>query len=211
MRALVADDHPLYLIAVREQLARLYPDATVETATSLTEVLDLLRQSEHFDLLLIDYSMPGMSGEDSIQKVVSAAKDAPVVVMSGIANAPEVSLCIGTGAKAFLPKTLSSKVFASALSLVLSGGSYLPAEMFATAAPPPCEPDQSPADGAPFSERERHIMSMVVAGKSNKEIARDLNLREVTIKVQLTHIYKKLGAKNRAQAAMLMSQGRILD
>jgi len=209
VRILVADDHPLYLSAVSEQVGRAFSQTMANTATCLSEVLNALSSQDPFDLLLIDYSMPGMNGRSGIQAVVSASKGAPVVVMSGIAMASEVSTCIGVGAKAFLPKTLDGKIFTSALNLVLAGGSYLPAEMFAAdveehAAEPEARDDD-------FTERERGIMAMVVEGQSNKEIARVLNLREVTIKVQLTHIYKKLGAKNRAQAATLISQGRLLS
>jgi DNA-binding NarL/FixJ family response regulator len=210
MRVLIADDHPLYLGAVREQVVRLFADATTETATNLSDALAILRSGEKADLLLIDWSMPGMNGHAGVHAVVAAAKGAPVVIMSGIAIANDVSLCIGSGAKGFLPKTLDNKVFASALNVVLAGGSYLPAEMFAApccALPVPVEDHD---DDGLFNGREQTIMSMVVEGKSNKEIARLLNLREVTIKVQLTHIYKKLGAKNRAQASMLVTQGHLL-
>jgi len=210
MRVLIADDHPLYLSAVRDQVERLFPDVAVDVADSLVEAVTILRDGAIEDLLLIDYSMPGMNGQAGIQAIVAAARGAPVVVMSGIACATEVSACIGAGAKGFLPKTLNGKVFASALSVVLAGGSYLPAEMFGTFAAAAAISAESAEEGDGFTERERTIMALVVEGKSNKEIALRLNLREVTIKVQLTHIYKKLGAKNRAQAAMLMTKGRLL-
>lgn len=209
VRILIADDHPLYLLAVRDQMTRLYPGVSIECGSDLDEVMSGLSRESHYDLILLDYSMPGMVGAGSVRMVVGAAQGAPVVVMSGIALADDVSHCIGCGAKGFLPKTLDGKIFGSALSLILGGGSYLPAEMFssplADLPPPPRAGEAGPLRD--FSERERGIMSMVVEGKSNKEIARQLNLREVTIKVQLTHIYRKLGAKNRAQAAMLVSRG----
>ncbi|MDO8607590.1 MAG: response regulator transcription factor [Phaeospirillum sp.] len=210
MRVLIADDHPLYLSAVREQIERLFPGVATETACTLTETLDILTAATDYDLLLIDYAMPGMNGRDGIQAIVAKARGTPMVVMSGVAIASEVSVCIGVGAKGFLPKTLDGKVFASALNVVLAGGSYLPAEMFGSPCAPVAAPDPAPADDCDFAERELTIMAMVVEGKSNKEIARLLNLREVTVKVQLTRIYKKLGAKNRAQAATLMAQGHVL-
>jgi DNA-binding NarL/FixJ family response regulator len=214
MRILIADDHPLYLVAVRDQVERLYSDAQMVVAGGLAEVLAQLAGPDTLDLLLIDYSMPGMLGPASVQEVVAAAGSAPVVVMSGVAHPDQVRACIGLGAKGFLPKTLDPKVFASAMNIILAGGSYLPVEVLCeptaavapavTAAPPPA------AGGAEFTERERVIIGMMVDGASNKEIARRLDLREVTVKVQMTRIYRKLGAKNRAQAAMLVAQGSIL-
>lgn len=210
MRVLIADDHPLYLSAVREQVERLFPGVATETAGTLAETLDILTAAEGYDLLLIDYAMPGMNGQAGIQAIVARSRGTPVVVMSGVAIASEVSVCIGVGAKGFLPKTLDGKVFASALNVVLAGGSYLPAEMFGAPCTPAPPPPLVSANDGDFAERERTIMAMVVEGKSNKEIARLLNLREVTVKVQLTRIYKKLGAKNRAQAATLVAQGNVL-
>lgn len=208
MRVLIADDHPLYLSAVHDQVVKLFPEAVVATAPGLPQALSILNDSERCDLVLIDYSMPGMNGTTGVRAAVAAAGGAPVVVMSGIADHDEVRLCIGGGARGFLPKTLEGKVFSSALNVILAGGSYIPAEMFCGAVA--TVPTEVLADGgvtaADLNERERSIMDMVVDGKSNKEIARQLNLREVTIKVQLTHIYRKLGARNRAQAAMLVSQ-----
>jgi len=208
MRVLIADDHPLYLSAVHDQVVKLFPDAVIDIAPGLPQALSILNDSERRDLVLIDYSMPGMNGTTGVRAAVAAAGGAPVVVMSGIADHEEVRLCIGGGARGFLPKTLEGKVFGSALNVILSGGSYIPAEMFCVAGP--VMPVELAAEGeavaADLNERERSIMDMVVGGKSNKEIARHLNLREVTIKVQLTHIYRKLGARNRAQAAMLVSQ-----
>ena len=208
MRVLIADDHPLYLRAVREHLERLFPGIAAESATNLASALGILRDCPPQNLVLLDYSMPGMIGYAGVRAVVTASHGAPVVVMSGIASADEISTCIGAGAKGFIPKSFEGEIFASALNIVLAGGSYLPAEMFSRAPPPPTE---SPADGVDFTERERTVMAMVVSGKSNKEIARLLTLQEVTIKVQLTHLYKKLGAKNRAQATMLAVQQHLVD
>lgn len=227
MRILIADDHPLYLTAIQTLLERLLEESAVETVRSFDQAAEAIRLGRVYDLLLLDYSMPGMNGAEGVRSMVKAAAPAPVVVMSGVAHPAEVGACIAAGARGFLPKTLDSKVFSSALSVILNGGSYLPVEMHQALCPPSMsDPAPAPAlelarltetaddldaaGGRGFTERERAVMAMVVDGLSNKEIARLLNLREVTIKVQLTRIYKKLGAKNRAQAATIMAQTNLL-
>lgn len=231
MRILIADDHPLYLNAVQVLLERLIDGISIDLAQSLDQLIALIDSGHPADLLLLDYSMPGMRGPEGVRTVVKAARGAPVVVMSGVACPTDVGACIAAGARGFLPKTLDNKVFSSALNVILNGGSYLPAEMHQvlyslpasmavppapSAAPPlaaedPAGPAVPLDDGHGFTERERTIMAMIIEGRSNKEIARILDLREVTIKVQLTRIYKKLGAKNRAQAATIIAQADILS
>lgn len=229
MRILIADDHPLYLNAVQVLLERMIEGISIDLAKNIEQTLTIIHGNETFDLVLLDYSMPGMRGAEGVKTVAAVAGGAPVVVMSGVACPADVGACIAAGARGFLPKTLDNKVFSSALTVILSGGSYLPVEMHQALHAPavPAAVSALPASGGldtlgahsdaelpegghGFTERERTIMAMIIEGRSNKEIARILNLREVTIKVQLTRIYKKLGAKNRAQAATIIAQAGLL-
>ncbi len=119
MRIILADDHPLYLDAARQQLTRAFAGAVVLTATLFSEVFDLLRQGP-VDILLMDYSMPGNSGLAGLKSIIAAAKGAPVLVISGVAIGKDVEACIKAGARGFLPKTLDGKLVVSAISLAVS-------------------------------------------------------------------------------------------
>ena len=109
MRIIIADDHPLYLDAARQQLVRAFEGAVVETAGRFSEVIELLELAPA-DVVLVDYSMPGNTGLASLRSVVTAAKGAPVLVISGVAIGKDVEACIAAGARGFLPKTLDGRL-----------------------------------------------------------------------------------------------------
>lgn len=115
MRIIIADDHPLYLDAAKQQLVRAFAGATVLSATRFSEVFELLAQGPA-DILLVDYSMPGNSGLAGLKGIIAAAKGAPVLVISGVAIGKDVEACIAAGARGFLPKTLDGKLVTSAIS-----------------------------------------------------------------------------------------------
>lgn len=207
MRILIVDDHPLYLDAVRQQVARIFRKAEICSASTLAGALDVINASP-VDLVMLDFSIPGTDGATSVKQIVSAAGAASVLVMSGVALERDVFACIQAGARGFLPKTLDAPVFAAAVSLVANGGTYVPTEFMA---PPKAVPPSSASssdgsikfDSTDFSERELALLKMVVAANSNKEIARAFDLQEVTIKFYLTRIFRKMGVKNRAHAAVV--------
>ncbi|HSV30287.1 MAG TPA: response regulator transcription factor, partial [Candidatus Omnitrophota bacterium] len=135
----------------------------------------------------------------------------PVVVMSGVAVEKDVFACIQAGAKGFLPKTLDGPVFTAAVSLVASGGTYVPTEfMVSPQHPQPTVEASGSLDPSDFSEREIALLRMVVAAASNKEIARAFDLQEVTIKFYLTRIFRKMGVKNRSHAAVMAVRSGLI-
>lgn len=210
MRIIIADDHPLYLEAVLGQLERAFPDGRFFTARTLPDTLILLER-ETVDLVMLDYSMPGMDGVAGIPQAIAVAKGTPVVVMSGVADEEAVRACIAAGAKGFLPKTLESRVFLHAIGLVAAGGTYVPAEFVALPVKPAVTIGGGPAlDPANFTVREMEVLGLIVAGASNKEIARHLDLQEVTIKLHLTRIFQKMGVKNRSHAAVMAVRGGLV-
>lgn len=199
MRFIIADDHPLYLEAVQGQVSRHFAESEVRTTSTVDGVLELLSRSPA-DLVMLDYSMPGMVGDEGLRRVIAQAGCAPVVVMSGVASRQNVLDCIAAGAKGYIPKTLEGPMFSAALSLVAGGATYVPAEfaMIGTELPPPAP--AAPAVDAFFSERELSMLRMLISGASNKLMARHFGVMEVTIKYHVSRLYRRMGVSNRAQA-----------
>jgi two-component system nitrate/nitrite response regulator NarL len=212
MRSVVADDHPLYREALRLRLERIWPDGEVTEAGELSELLGLRdRLAAGVDLILLDLRMPGLADAGAVRRVIEAFPGAAVVLMSGSASAEDVKKAVQAGARGYLPKTLRPEFFASALAMIIGGGTYLPAEVL-HATPVIGEP--APPAGADLVERltprERQVLVQLATGAPNKEIGRALGLAEVTVKLHVRQILKKIGARNRSEAAVIATKSGLI-
>jgi len=192
-RLLLADDHDL----VRETIAdfmRSQDGFIVEVADSFDAALSVVGRSAPFDLVLLDFQMPGMDALSGLAKMRAQAH-CPVAILSGTAPPDVARRALRAGAAGFLPKTLDPQSLVAAVRHMLVGEIYAPLDFL--------EEDAPLYDGPRLTPRERDVLVGVSEGKSNKEIARDLDIQEVTVKLHLKTLSRKLGAKNRTHAAML--------
>jgi len=207
MRALIADDHPLYREAVRSRLERLMPGVDVVEVGTLSDLMNLREaQSNPFKLILLDLRMPGMSGGDTVREVAQAFPHSPVVLMSGSAGSEDVKRAIEVGARGFLPKTLASELFSAAVSMIVAGGTFLPTEVLQSSGAMTAEPARDRRLAELLTPREQQVLVHLAAGASNKEIARDLKIAEVTVKLHVRQILRKIQARNRAEAASIAAR-----
>ena len=207
---LIADDHPLFLEAVRTRIERLLPHARVLEAASLDAVLALAADGAGIRIILLDYNMPGMAGASGVAKVIDAFPNTAVAIMSGVARADDVHAVVQAGARGYLPKTMEAAHFATAINALLDGMSYVPADVVRelTAgrdAAPSAASDPAQAFEA-LSPREREVLACLAGGLSNKEIGRRLTLAEVTVKLHVRQILRKIDARNRSEAAALATR-----
>lgn len=195
MRLLIADDHDL----VRETLAAFLTASGIESVQSVATLDDALRlidEQAPFDLVLIDYNMPGVNGTDGIRRAVAGAKGAPVAVISGMASRELAEAAERAGAVGFVPKTMPAKSMVVAVRRMAAGERFTPIGLLNVEAPG--------AEGnLSLTRRELDVLRGLADGRSNKEIARELELQEVTVKLHVKTLSRKLGARNRTHAAMI--------
>lgn len=218
MQILVADDHKLVRDGLKPFLQELAPDVEVLDASNMDEALAAADKADQLGLVLLDLMMPGMDGLKGLELLKAKCADVPVVIVSGFSSRDHVVAAVQAGAAGFIPKTVSGTAMVNALRLVLSGEKYLPSSTFfddpsnqmSMPVPTPAKPAGVPPPFDKLSRREAEILALLVEGRTNKEIAICLDLQEITIKVHLRNVYRKIGSANRAQAVRIaMSSGWV--
>lgn len=201
MRILVADDHDL----VRETIAAFLDDANVDqvqTVATLDDAVAAAQASGSFDLVLLDYNMPGMNGLEGLAQMKEANHGKPVAILSGSANRDVAEAALKAGAQGFIPKTLSARSLLSAARFMAAGEIYAPLDFM--------QQSTQTTDGFHLTRREKDVLGGICEGKSNKEIARDLGLQEVTVKLHVKTLSRKLDARNRTHAAMIARDSGLI-
>jgi len=204
MRLLLADDHDLVLETLGAFL-KAQGDFEVETCGSLEEALEMIGNRPKYALTLLDYSMPGMDGLAGLKRAIDVSFGQPVAIMSGTATKAVAQEAIDAGAVGFLPKTMAAKSMVNAVKFMAMGETYVPLDFLNAQ-----EDDAATPLSNLLSERELQVLKCLCKGMANKEIARELNLQEVTIKLHVKTLSRKLDAKNRTHAAMIGKEAGIV-
>ncbi len=211
MKILVADDHWVSRAGLLPLLQELDDDVSVEQASSYEETLQIAREKQDFDLVLLDLLMPEMDPFAGIQAIRECAPAVPLVVMSIIDHRPDVLHAIERGAMGFIPKTSTKEEFLYALRRVLSGEIWIPREEMGSyhTQPSVSRLVESRSGGDdPFEQltaRQRDVLKLIAQGHSNADIAQELGLSQHTVKLHVSGVLKTLKASNRTEAAMMVA------
>ncbi|HTH15965.1 MAG TPA: response regulator transcription factor [Magnetospirillum sp.] len=201
---LIADDHPLFRDALRQVVQATLPDHAISEAHTFDGAL-AAAEGDQLDLILLDINMPGMNGFAGLISLRNHVPATPVVVVSADEARDTISQAMTLGASGFIPKSLEREQMIAAVRMVMNGEVFVPAQG--------SEPLPSSSAEARFREgyealtaQQRKVLEMLVAGKSNKVIAYELDITESTVKAHVTAILRKLRVHSRTQAVLNASR-----
>jgi two-component system nitrate/nitrite response regulator NarL len=203
MRILLADDHEL----LRDTLVLfLEGEDGIETSavSNFDEACLKIEADESYDLVLLDYNMPGMNGLDGLRKAIAMQEGLRVALISGEATKQIAEQALEAGAAGFVPKSLPAKSFVNAVKFMAMGEQYAPIDFMTAVEVVPANPLAEK-----LTTRELQVLKGLTEGKPNKEIARDLDIQEPTVKLHVKTLYRKVGAANRTQAAMIAREAGL--
>ncbi|MBT2301533.1 response regulator transcription factor [Variovorax paradoxus] len=211
MRVLLVDDHEIVWSGTRRLLEQVAAEIEPGQPFAFDAARDVetacQRHAADFDLVLLDYHLPTLSGLAALRAVKAHFEATPVCMQSAESSPQRVREVIEAGAAGFIPKSYRLDDMEAALRVVLRHRIYLPAEFVLTDDVTRArEPDELPREDlarflrTELSPRQRQVLALAIRGTPVKLIARQLAIAEGTVKVHLSMVYRALGARNRTDA-----------
>jgi len=201
MHILIIDDHQLFASGLELLLEGVSGDdipIDVSIASTIKHVESLVQNKVYFDLILLDYHLPELSGEQLFEKIKRLMPSSDVIVISSDDSSDSVYKAMSLGAMGFIPKSSSKQVLISALKLILAGGTYFPAAAFDTVGSAHQESKLK------LTKRQKTVLKLAADGLQNKQIAIELGISEGTVKAHLHKAFQELGVCNRTAAALMI-------
>lgn len=192
---LIADDHALVRTGLKQLIATTTEMHVADEATHGAEVVDKVKKGD-FDLLLLDMTMPGLSGVDLVRRVRSDKPALPILVLSMHNEGQVVSRAFRAGASGYVTKDSDPDILLSAIRKVAAGGRFLDPSLVDAMVFEVGDADKPLSER--LSDREYQVLEMIVAGRGINEIGRALNLSAKTISTHKMRLMEKLGVDNNA-------------
>lgn len=207
MKILVVDDHHLIREGMRpvvKQIATPPEEVEVFEAATFASGLDVARAHPDLDLVLLDLHLPDVEGFEALAGFQEKFPAVPIIVVSGADDPALVRQAVDHGALGFIPKSSSSALIVNAIRLVLSGGTYLPRQIMSAPAKAAAPRGMN---GLGLTPRQADVLRLLLAGKSNKLICRELDMAEGTVKNHLGAIFRALNVTTRVEA--IVAAGKL--
>jgi two-component system nitrate/nitrite response regulator NarL len=145
------------------------------------------------------------ASRDAVERLTQAYEDARLIVLSGDLSVEELAACLRAGARGYLLNSISKEAMVHSFTLIVLGETVFPSGLALAWMSGGVSASRPAADrslGRDLTRREAEILDCLTAGASNKQIARDLGITEATVKIHMKSLIRKIGVRNRTQAAL---------
>jgi DNA-binding NarL/FixJ family response regulator len=200
-RIIIADDHPLFRDALRQAVASVMAGARIDQAGAFDELTSLLEQDSDVDMVLLDLSMPGISGFSGLIYLRAQYPAIPVVIVSASDDGSTIRRSLDFGASGFIPKRFGVETLRDAIVRVMAGDVWVPPDTDLSST---IDPDMTRLRDrlVTLTPQQVRVLMMLSEGLLNKQIAYELGVSEATIKAHVSAILQKLGVESRTQAVI---------
>jgi DNA-binding NarL/FixJ family response regulator len=193
IRVLVVDDHPIMRVGIAA-IINAQPDMKVVGQAGTAADAVRLFTVERPDLTLMDLRLPDRSGVEAIRSIRAASPKARIIVLTTYEGDEDIHQALQAGAQGYLIKGMPHDALVKALYRVHAGHRFLPQHV--------TDALSSRVHGSELSQREQEVLQLLLAGKSNREIAEELLIKEATVKSHVSVILMRLNVNDRTQAVV---------
>jgi DNA-binding NarL/FixJ family response regulator len=211
MKVLIVDDHALIREALHTVLKQLKRETVIFEASNSRQAMHIAEEHPDLNLVLLDINLPDRDGLSVLGELRDRYATIAIIILSASDDQDQVKRAFKLGALGFIPKTTEREVMLNAIELVLSGGIYIPSEILdreETTSPQLTSKLSTPEfiDGLGLTARQKEVLALLMQGKSNKVIAKTLDMGVPTVKNQITVVFKALKVTSRTEAVIKLGK-----
>ena len=212
LRILIVDDHEMVRLGLASLLAR-YPHFRVVAQASNGEEAERYAQYFKPDVIIMDVRLPGRNGIEITREIMRQKTETKIIILTSYSEEEQLFEAISAGAYAYLLKQVGSHDLIRALELVANGEAWIDPKLTRAVLKRICEAQyQFDANAlAILSSQELRILALISKGKSNKEIAKILNITAGTVRNYISNLMRKLNVNTRVEAAVFALKHNIHD
>lgn len=202
MKALVIDDHPAFVVALETLLRRMHRGIDIDTAASAEAALQYIDYHAEYRFILLDLTMPGLDGFAFLRALEQRKLQIPVIIISSTEEADTIHACINAGAVGYIPKSYDLDQMAQAIERIQDGEIYLPQALLQASAQTDEAVIRQRCEQIGITDKTYSVLMWLARGKTNKEIAAELNVSVHTVKAHLAKLSERLQTANRMDTVM---------
>jgi two-component system nitrate/nitrite response regulator NarL len=211
MKALVIDDHPVFVAALETLLKSMHQDIGIDTATSAEAALRHIEYHPDYQFILLDLTMPGLDGFTFLRALEQRKLLIPVIIVSSSVEPETIHACINAGAVGYIPKSYDLDQMAQAIERIHAGEIYLPQALMQTTTHTDEAAVRQRCGQIGITHKTYQVLVWLAKGKTNKEIADELNISVHTVKAHLAKLYEQLQTGNRIDTVMEAIRLGLID